>query len=562
MGNAAIYFHPDGYDTARPNLMGRHAAGESFLRGLIRHGDLDRLHLFNAGTETPEALEPLLRRIEPPRTPVRWLARTERSKVEDPGCLYVPQPSLAAESALRAHMGGRRYSICGVTHTISTARIMDAIADMATAPLHPWDALICTSDAVRDAVQTELAAVRADLRARLGVQAFPEPELVTIPLGVNVDDFAPNLEARRAWRERLAIPDDAIAALYLGRFHHAAKMNPAMMAQALEQAAKSTGRNVHWIVAGWAPTPEATADFHQRTSSLCPSVTYHGVDGREAEARFGLWSAADFFISFSDNVQETFGLTPVEAMAAGLPVVVTDWNGYRDTVRHGLDGFRIPTVAAVPGLARDLAYQFENDWMVYERYIGTVAQFVAIDQRAAVEGISALLAQPELRARMGATAREQARRAFDWAEIIPRYQALWAELGARRLAAPETELTRPRPNPRRMDPLQMFAGYPSSTLGDQDRLTLRDGLTWAELEAMISHPFVAFGSSALPHQPELRQIFEHLSQNGAASAGELARLAPRERRPVLYRGLVWLMKFNLVRMVSPPQVKPSAFDPS
>jgi len=28
-------------------------------------------------------------------------------------------------------------------------------------------------------------------------------------------------------------------------------------------------------------------------------------------------------------------------MAAGLPCVVTDWDGYKDTVRHGEDGFRV-----------------------------------------------------------------------------------------------------------------------------------------------------------------------------------------------------------------------------
>ena len=38
----------------------------------------------------------------------------------------------------------------------------------------------------------------------------------------------------------------------------------------------------------------------------------------------------DIFVSLSDNIQETFGLTPLEGMASGLPVVATDWNGYRD----------------------------------------------------------------------------------------------------------------------------------------------------------------------------------------------------------------------------------------
>ena len=34
---AAIYYHPEAYTTSGPKLMGRNAAGESFLRGYIKH---------------------------------------------------------------------------------------------------------------------------------------------------------------------------------------------------------------------------------------------------------------------------------------------------------------------------------------------------------------------------------------------------------------------------------------------------------------------------------------------------------------------------------------------
>ena len=34
---AAIYYHPEAYTTSGPKLMGRNAAGESFLRGFLSH---------------------------------------------------------------------------------------------------------------------------------------------------------------------------------------------------------------------------------------------------------------------------------------------------------------------------------------------------------------------------------------------------------------------------------------------------------------------------------------------------------------------------------------------
>ena len=86
----------------------------------------------------------------------------------------------------------------------------------------------------------------------------------------------------------------------------------------------------------------------------------HLVDGRDPVVRKQAWSAADFFTSLSDNIQETFGLTPVEAMAAGLPIVITDWNGYRDTLEDGIQGIAIPTVSPPSGSGEDIAAKYRS----------------------------------------------------------------------------------------------------------------------------------------------------------------------------------------------------------
>jgi glycosyltransferase involved in cell wall biosynthesis len=148
-----------------------------------------------------------------------------------------------------------------------------------------------------------------------------------------------------------------VVGLYVGRFNLLSKMNPVPMAIALERAAPQTGKPVYWVLSGWAASEEAETRFHEVTRAACPSVEYRVVDGRRPEARFSVWSVGDIFLSLSDNVQETFGLTPVEAMAAGLPSVISDWDGYRDTVRHGVDGFRAATYTPRSGLGADLAYR-------------------------------------------------------------------------------------------------------------------------------------------------------------------------------------------------------------
>lgn len=48
----AIFFHPDAVETKGKDLVGRRSAGESFLKGFLRHTPGDHV---NAVTETPAA---------------------------------------------------------------------------------------------------------------------------------------------------------------------------------------------------------------------------------------------------------------------------------------------------------------------------------------------------------------------------------------------------------------------------------------------------------------------------------------------------------------------------
>ncbi len=102
---------------------------------------------------------------------------------------------------------------------------------------------------------------------------------------------------------------------------------------------------------------------------MCPDVRAVFVNGNDVDAFAATWRAADVFISLADSVQETFGLTPVEAMAAGLPVIASDWNGYKETVREGLDGFRILTWAPQAGIGEPMTRDAEAGASDYNPYI-------------------------------------------------------------------------------------------------------------------------------------------------------------------------------------------------
>jgi glycosyltransferase involved in cell wall biosynthesis len=549
MTNAAIYFHPNGFDTSGSQLLGRHSAGESFLRGFLRHGDVDRFHLWNIAARPQAQLETLLARIHRPEKPLNWIAATNRAALGDPGVVNLPTPDIGLEAWSRRAAGPRRYGICGITHTTATATIMRILPELLIAPVESYDALICTSSAVRDSVETQLEQVREYLKAEYGPRRRGELQRVTIPLGVNTEDFTTTPEDRKAWREKLDIPQDAVVALYVGRFNVRAKMNPALMALALEKAAQRIDTPLYWVCSGHAGSAADEEAFHANTRALCPSVHYRHVDGRPPDVRFSIWSVADFFISFSDNIQETFGLTPVEAMAAGLPCVVTDWNGYKDTVRHGLDGFRIPTLAPAPGNGADLAYWYANGWLNYDNYVGAAGQFTAIDYEEAAAAIAILAQNADYRRQLGENARRQARAVFDWAAIIPQYQALWGEMNARRAAAaPEPAVV---PNPFRPDPFTLFKSYPSQHHAPTLVAALVPGMTWALARERLEGPLASYSGFNRPTLDEAEAIVTGLEARAAPVSELLDAVAPANRRSLIQRGLLWLARYGVITLTPP-----------
>ena len=203
--------------------------------------------------------------------------------------------------------------------------------------------------------------------------------------------------------------------LWLGRLSFFEKAYPQGMFIALQKAVHRCGLRLHFVMAGWFPGGETDQRFYQEAAErYAPDVPVHFLDGKNSEVVRCCWAAADLFLSLVDNPQETFGLAPVEAMAAGLPVVVSDWDGYRYTVSEGVEGFRIPTLSPSRATQGDvLALQHDHGLLTYQDYVGAVAQHVAVDTEAAAAAIALLAQDPSLRKRMGDAGRQTVRQRFD-----------------------------------------------------------------------------------------------------------------------------------------------------
>jgi len=254
------------------------------------------------------------------------------------------------------------------------------------------------------------------------------------------------------------------------------------------------------------------------------------------------------FCSLSDNIQETFGLVPLEAMAAGLPVVVSDWDGYRDTVRDGVDGFRVPTWLPPAGAGRDLAFRHAAEIDTYDMYCGHTCSVVGVDIDAATQAFERLFASPELRQQMGAAGRARVQALYDWAQIIPQYEALWAKQDQLRRAQAAPPVG-PRPWAARMDPFDSFAHYATHQLQDQTQLSLVDtdlAKAWQRLQSFKGLRMVQFANETLPSDDSVQALLARLT-DGPRTVVDLLRETPPARQQVGLRGMVWLIKLGIVR---------------
>jgi hypothetical protein len=113
---AAIYYHPEAYTTTGPKLMGRNAAGESFLRGFLSHS---RATAFWAQVQQLEHAQHFARQAQlfGRKEPVNAVDIRSLTALSQAGTLYLPGPGIAEHAFQRAAYGHGAWSLCGITHT-------------------------------------------------------------------------------------------------------------------------------------------------------------------------------------------------------------------------------------------------------------------------------------------------------------------------------------------------------------------------------------------------------------------------------------------------------------
>lgn len=551
MASRLAIYHPAGRLGLGQNPFGKDVANLQLYRALASHGGYDQIDMLSNTAGDPELITQGLFPDGRPTTKITTGSVLWPEAAAAGGVLFRGQPDLAELAWTRRRtVGDRAYSMVGLIHTIAPPAMREMIAASVVAPMHDWDAVICTSPSVREAMVKMFDDYGDYLGDRFGGPRRPRPRLPMIPLGVNAAEIREKADrpgARARVRADLGIEGEEVLIVWVGRLSFFEKAFPQPMFRAVEEAARATGVRLHFALAGWFPNGDVDrARYEQSAAAYAPNVQVDFQDGNDPEVVADLWAAGDIFISLVDNIQETFGITPVEAMAAGLPAVVSDWDGYRSTVRHGVEGFLIPTLGGPPGpLGQAIANRHGVGLETYQSYVGSVAQHTAVHVGRAAEAIAELVRSPDLRKRMGAAGRARVRDAFDWPVVVRQINGLFRELAQVRAAAEDVPSTH-RTNPLRGDPFADFAGFATHALDVDTPLRVRPGVTVADLERTAGVDLdKAFGGwRAKPEENLL--ILERVASGETPNVRALLLTFPTERRRHIQMSLVWMAKLGML----------------
>ena len=167
--------------------------------------------------------------------------------------------------------------------------------------------LYLTSELFSDAT----VAVSEVVRERLVRWGVPAKKITVIPNGLDVDALAFDPDARRRVRAQFGIPAETFVIGMLGRLDPNKRVDLAM-----EAAAPVLGEHCKFLIIGRGED-QARLEAAAANLGVAENIIWGGFQSDSA----AMLAAFDLYVATS--LQETFGLSVLEALASGLPVLYT-----------------------------------------------------------------------------------------------------------------------------------------------------------------------------------------------------------------------------------------------
>ncbi len=462
---------------------------------------------------------------------------------------HVPDafPHLATICHMRQRLGAD-FPITAIIHSISYASLEREILDLLSAPTRESDIVFCSSTAGAEA----LINLFAHVRQRKRLEAPIDLTLCVVPYGVDTSRFAP--QDRSQARARVDLPEDRHYFLSLARLSVQDKFDCGPLLEAFRRAIATLDERWDLVLAGGARDPSYLAFVEEQIRDRDLAGRVHVRANFPDALKPSYYSACDVFVSPSDNIQETFGLAVIEAMASGLPVVASDWDGYKDTVTDSV-GSRVPTY--MPQLSRTLVDRQVLDNSLVHLLVG---QAVAIDIGAFSARMAELGRDPALRSRKGKAARQRALELFSYEAVAGAIRSVGVRSddggdGRDAEATPRAALDGGPGGT--WSPFALFRGHPTRALDAADRLVATEfgqEATRREVKTYLCEEM-----HALLHLDRLRPIVRACAAPRSLGSLQDEFLAESDDPERLLYSFYWLIKQGLLDVV-PPELPASGAD--
>ena len=436
-------------------IMGIGFANYGFFRALLEYGHFDEYHFFLIDHSHKRSFEEnhgaFLGEIGVDSR-VKLFYRTEMPRIvsQYDHTVFHQSNHISHFNSL-CHFRNRHgsFPVTSFIHSISYPGMMLNLQEMHWGGVTSSDAIICSSKSGRDVLENCFEQIRFMRDVPL-----PPVKMEVIPFGFEGSVF--DGIDREASRKQSGLPHGEIIALCFGRFSEYDKMDLFPLLQAFHKIYRK-GHPWRLVLAGAAHQPEYVTMVEMWTKALGLEDAVTIKTDIPEDEKIALFKSADFFVSPSDNLQETFGLTLIEALAAGLPLVVSDFSGYRE--------IGTPDVAKVVTTRwADLDLFRAIEWGplfhegILHRYL---AQSIHVDMEELSLSMMAFFSNPGLCREMGKAARKRFHERYDYKIIIQRLEALWLKLKGQF----DGESITKRGAPLFPDYFQVFSHYFSEILG-------------------------------------------------------------------------------------------------
>lgn len=178
---------------------------------------------------------------------------------------------------------------------------------------------------------THFIAVSGGLQKALLQQGIPEKKITVIYNGLNPEDFIAKLPLG-SWRVSMGIEPDVSLVAIIGRLH------PVKGHRIFLRAAAEILKNrpeVRFVVVGCGPERDRLEEY-ANLLGISEAVLFTGFVDNVADI------LPNLNLLVIPSLWEGFGLTALEAMVAGVPVVATSVGGLPEVVEHGSTGLLVP----------------------------------------------------------------------------------------------------------------------------------------------------------------------------------------------------------------------------